>query len=187
MVEMTEWAPRLVLPVSEERDHILGPRSAPATLVEYGDYECPFCRAAFPIVEEIRGAMGPRIRFVYRHFPVTTVHPNAYNAAQAAEAAGGQGRFWQMHSMLFENQRWLRPDDLLVYADILGLDLVRFADDLAMHRHAQRVREDFMSGVRSGVNGTPTFFVNGVRHDAGWDFPRLMDALERAAESNRAA
>ena len=186
-MDMTQWAPRLVLPVAEARDHVLGPRDAAATLVEYGDYECPFCRAAFPVVERVRAIMGPGLRFVFRHFPVTTAHPHAEDAAEAAEAAGAQGRFWEMHAMLFENQPRFAPDDLLVYADSIGLDLRLFAEDLAGHVYAPRIREDFMSGVRSGVNGTPTFFVNGVRHDAPWDAETLLAALERAAEAHRAA
>jgi protein-disulfide isomerase len=171
----------LTLPVDHERDHTLGPAGAVVTLVEYGDYECPYCGAAYPIIKEVRTRMGERLRFVFRNFPVTTSHPHAQQAAEAAEAAASQGSFWEMHDLLFENQRRLRDQDLRAYAERLGLELASFDHDLAQHAHAARVREDFMSGVRSGVNGTPTFYINGMRHDAAYDVQTLQSALERAA------
>jgi protein-disulfide isomerase len=171
---------RLVLPVSE-RDHAHGPASAPATLLEYGDYECPFCGQAHPVVRAVQARLGRRMRFVFRHFPLTEIHPRALPAAEAAEAAGAQGRFWQMHDLLFDNQPALADADLLRYAGALGLDLPRFVTELAEHVHEPKIREDFMSGVRSGVNGTPTFFINGVRHDGAWDVDTLSDALLAAA------
>jgi protein-disulfide isomerase len=170
--------PRLTVPVSE-RDHVLGPATAPVTLVEYGDYECPFCGAAHASLQQVRQVMGDDLRFVYRHFPLTQIHPHAYQAAEAAEAAGAQGRFWEMHDLLFENQDRLGLRDLIGYAGALDLDLERFVTDLRGHAHAGRLREDFLSGVRSGVNGTPTFFVNGVRHDGGYDPESLLEALRR--------
>jgi protein-disulfide isomerase len=168
--------PQLTAPVSE-RDHVLGPATAPVTLVEYGDYECPFCGAAHPIVKQVRQAMGDDLRFAYRHFPLSQIHPHAYQAAEAAEAAGAQGRFWEMHDLQFANQDRLGVRDLIGYAGALDLDLERFVTDLRGHAYAGRLREDFLSGVRSGVNGTPTFFVNGKRHDGGYDFETLLEAL----------
>ena len=178
----TQWEAVLVLPVSEERDHIHGPADAAVTLVEYGDYECPYCGAAYPIVKEVQAQLGERLRFVFRNFPIVTSHPHAEQAAEAAEAAGAQGEFWQMHDVLYERQSRLGDPDLRSYAEELGLDVRRFDAELAGHVHAPRVREDFMSGVRSGVNGTPTFYIDGVRHDDSYDVDTLLAALERAAQ-----
>jgi protein-disulfide isomerase len=129
--------------------------------------------------------MGERLRFVFRNFPITTSHPHAAQAAEAAEAAASQGKFWEMHDLLYENQENLRDQDLRWYAEELGLDAELFDTELAEHVHAERVHEDFMSGVRSGVNGTPTFYVNGARHDDSYETQVLLDALERAAGSER--
>jgi protein-disulfide isomerase len=185
-VSTTEWEAVLTMPVTEGRDHIRGPADAPVTLVEYGDFECPYCGAAYPIVEEVQSRMGDRLRFVFRNFPIGTSHPHAEQAAEAAEAAAAQDKFWEMHHVLYENQRRLRDEDLRAYAERLGLGLERFDKELAEHVHAARVQEDFMSGVRSGVNGTPSFFINGVRHDGSYDLEPLLAALERAASSGRA-
>jgi protein-disulfide isomerase len=179
----TQWGAALTLPVTEDRDHIQGPTEAAVTLVEYGDYECPYCGAAYPIIKEVQSRMGERLRFVFRNFPITTSHPHAEQAAETAEAAAAQGRFWQMHDLLYENQRRLRDPDLRDYAERLALDVERFDKELADHVHAARVREDFMSGVRSGVNGTPTFYINGARHDDSYDVETMLAALERAAAS----
>ena len=176
----TEWSPELALPISEERDHIDGLPDALVTLVEYGDYECPYCGAAYPIVKEVQARMGDELRFVFRNFPITTSHPHAEHAAEAAEAAAAQGRFWEMHDYLYEHQRRLTDQDLHQYAEELGLDVDRFDSELAKHVHGPRVREDFMSGVRSGVNGTPTFYINGRRHDDSYDAQTLTAALEQA-------
>ena len=167
---------RLVLPV-DGRDRVRGPADAPATLVEYGDYECPYCGLAHPIVQEMQRRLGRQLRFAFRHFPLAEIHPHAQMAAEAAEAAGAQGRFWEMHDLLYKNQQALDDASLLRYATALGLDLTRFVNELADRTWESRVREDFMSGVRSGVNGTPTFFVNGVRHDGPWDADSLIEAL----------
>jgi protein-disulfide isomerase len=177
----TTWKSMLTLPVSPDRDHIRGPLGAPVTLVEYGDYECPYCGAAHAVVKAVQTQMGNGLRFVFRHFPLTTVHPHAELAAEAGEAAGGQGKFWTMHDILYENQQRLDGPFLPGYAEALGLDLDRFGSDLAEHVYAPKIREDFMSGVRSGVNGTPTFFINGMRHDESWDFATLLTALRQAA------
>jgi protein-disulfide isomerase len=179
-VSSTQWAAKLTLPVSEDRDHIQGAAEAPATLLEYGDYECPFCGAAYPIVKEVQSRLGDRLRFVFRNFPITTSHPHAELAAEAAEAADAQRKFWEMHDLLYESQQHLEAADLHRYAEQLGLDVGRFDNELARHVHAERVREDFMSGVRSGVNGTPTFYVNGVRHDGDYELESLLATLDHS-------
>ncbi|HKA26767.1 MAG TPA: thioredoxin domain-containing protein [Gaiellaceae bacterium] len=175
----TEFEARLTVPVSADSDHIQGPADAPLMLLEYGDYECPYCGEAYPIVKQLQEQLGDRMRFVFRNFPITTSHPHSEQAAEAAEAANGQGRFWEMHDYLYEHQRHLEDADLHAYAEQLGLDLDRFDRELADHTYAERVREDFMSGVRSGVNGTPSFYINGIRHDASYDYETLLSALER--------
>lgn len=176
-MNVTHWIPELTIPFTPERDHVRGRADAPAELVEYGDYECPFCAAAHPVVEGLLADAGDAIGFAFRHFPMTTVHPHAERAAEAAEAAGAQGRFWEMHGLLFANQHRLGDRDLVGYARALDLDVDRFAEELRSRVHFDRVREDLMSGVRSGVNGTPTFFTNGVRHDGPYDARSLAMAL----------
>jgi protein-disulfide isomerase len=180
-VSTTQWGAVLTLPVTEDRDHIQGPADAPVTLAEYGDYQCPYCGAAYPIIKDVQARMGESLRFVFRNFPITTSHPRAEQAAEAAEAAAHQGRFWEMHDLLYENQSRLGDADLRSYAEELELDVRTFDRELADHVHADRVREDFMSGVRSGVNGTPTFYVNGARHDGSYEIETLLAVLERAA------
>lgn len=171
---------RLTPPVTD-RDHILGPPEAPVTLVEYGDFECPYCGMAYPIVESVRRRVGDNMRFVFRHFPLTQIHPHSQHAAEMAEAAGARGKFWPMHGILFQNQDALEDRDLIGYAAQIGIPPEWAANALLTHAFAPRVREHFMSGVRSGVNGTPTFFVNGVRHDGGWDERSLLTAVQNAA------
>jgi protein-disulfide isomerase len=180
-VSTTQWGAVLTVPVAEDRDHIQGPAEAAVTLVEYGDYQCPYCGAAYPIIKEVQARMGGTLRFVFRNFPISTSHPHAEQAAEAAEAAADQGRFWEMHDLLYENQSRLGEEDLRSYAKELELDVPTFDQELADHVHAERVREDFMSGVRSGVNGTPTFYVNGTRHDGSYEIEALLTVLERAA------
>jgi protein-disulfide isomerase len=177
----TQWAPELTLPVSEQRDHIQGPADAPVTLLEYGDYECPYCGAAYPIIKEVQARMGDRLRFVFRNFPITTSHPHSEHAAEAAEAAATQGKFWEMHDHLYENQQRLTDPDLHAYAEEVGLDVEQFDRDLAEQVPADRVREDFMSGVRSGVNGTPSFYVNGTKYEGSYAVDDLLAELERVA------
>jgi protein-disulfide isomerase len=179
---ISRFAPHLVLPVGP-RDHIRGAHNAPVTLVEYGDYECPFCGQAHLITTELVRQMDGQLRFVFRNFPLTTMHPHAELAAEAAEAAGAQRKFWEMHDTLYENQQALEPEDLLHYAAALGLDLTRFSDELATHAHYDRIHEDFMGGVQSGVQGTPTFFINGIRHDGSWDLETLGSAILAARRS----
>jgi protein-disulfide isomerase len=171
----SDFLERLTVPVSR-RDHILGPADASATLLEYGDYECPACAAAHPLVKTILESAGDQLRFAYRHFPLNNVHPHAQRAAEAAEAAGAQGGFWEMHDLLFENQDALDYDDLAEYAAMLGLDASRLIREVMANVYAGRVREDFSSGVRSGVNGTPSFFINGVRYDG----PRALEPMVAA-------
>lgn len=172
------------MPVAQDRDHVRGPANAPVTLVQYGDYECPYSGAAFPIIKGIQSRMNDDLRFVFRNFPIDS-HPHAQQAAEAAEAAGRQGKFWEMHDLLYENQRHLRDEDLRGYAENLGLDGELIAKELDEHLHATRVHDDFLSGVRSGVNGTPTFYINGVKHDGAYEMETLLAALERAAVPER--
>jgi protein-disulfide isomerase len=176
---MTSHASQLTLPVGEG-DHAQGPATAPVTLVEYGDYECPYCGAAYPIVKQIQRRLGDRLRFVFRNFPIATAHPHAEHAAEAAEAAGVQGRYWEMHDARYEHQRTLDDRQLVEYAVALGLDVERWVSDMETQAYLERVRADFMSGVRSGVNGTPTFFINGRRHDGPHDLETLLAAIEAA-------
>jgi protein-disulfide isomerase len=171
--------PRLSAPVSG-RDHILGPETALATLLEYGDYECPFCGEAHQVLKQLLRMVGDEVQYAFRHFPLTQIHPHSQQAAEAAEAAGAQGRFWEMHDLLFNHQDRLAPRDLLVLARSLDLDLERFAEDLTQRTYEPRIRRDFLSGVRSGVNGTPTFFINGVRHNGSWDLESLLDGIRAA-------
>ena len=169
----------LAAPVGE-RDHMQGTPTAPLTLLEYGDYECPYCGAAYPIVKQVQSRMGEQLRFVFRHFPLAHIHPHAQHAAEAAESAGAQEKFWEMHDTLFEHQTALDDGHLVAYATSLGLDIPRFELDMTTRAYAERVRQDFLSGVRSGVNGTPTFFINGRRHDGSRDLESLLAALQGA-------
>ncbi|MCU1280628.1 MAG: cyclic nucleotide-binding protein [bacterium] len=162
-------------------DHVVGDESALVTLVEYGDYECPFCGQAAVVVAALRETLGDQLRYGFRHFPLATVHPHALQAAEAAEAAGAQGRFWPMHDRLYANQDALELPDLLEHAAALGLDVERFAGDLDSHRFLEKIRAHLRSGAISGVNGTPTFFINGQRHDGSWDYESLYVGLVRAA------
>jgi protein-disulfide isomerase len=136
-------------------------------------------------LQEVEDVMGSKLRFVFRHFPLTQIHPYAEPAAEAAESAGAQGQFWEMHDMLFENQDMLDPRHLASFAEQLGLDTERFARDLQNHTYQERIREDFSSGVRSGVNGTPSFFINGIRYDLSWELAPLLEALQEAANNRR--
>ena len=175
---------RLTVPVGT-RDHAQGPADAAVTLVEYGDYECPHCGRAYPIIKDVQRRLGSKLRFVFRNFPIGESHPHAEHAAEAAEGAATQGRFWEMHDMLYEHQQALDDSHLAGYAVTLGLDARIFERELRAHAHQARVREDFMSGVRSGVNGTPTFFINGVRFDGSWDPNTLTEALLAVARRPR--
>lgn len=177
MSRSTDSTGTLTIPVGP-RDHVKGPATAPITLVEYGDFQCPYCRRAYPIVKQVQEQLGAQLRFGFRNFPLTRIHQHAEHAAEAAEAAAAQGAFWQMHDRLFERQFALADENLVEYARELGLDADRVAGELAAGTHRDHVRDDFMSGVKSGVNGTPTFYINGVRHDGGYDLASLLAALE---------
>ena len=169
-----------------ENDHVAGSPAARLTLVEYGDFQCPYCGMAYPILERIRRRMGDDLRFVFRNFPLKQIHPEAEHAAEAAEAAGAQGRFWEMHAKLFENQHDLDDASLLRYAEEIDADAAAVARELAAGTYEKRVRDHFRSGVRSGVNGTPTFFVNGRRYDGTWaDEARFRVALENYAVAEK--
>jgi len=174
--EASAGVPKSALPMPD-RDHIQGPIDAPIALVEYGDYECPYCGEAYPIVKAIQERLGDRLCFAFRNFPLVNSHPHAEHAAEAAEAAGAQGRFWEMHDLLYENQDALEDEYLARYVATLGLDAERLIKEVLAGAHTARVREDFRSGARLGVNGTPSFFINGVRYDGATDVEELLTAL----------
>ncbi|MGK5740074.1 Na+/H+ antiporter NhaA [Micromonospora sp. URMC 103] len=174
----------LLVPVEADRDHMRGPADAPVTVVEYGDFECPYCGQAEPVVRELLTEFA-NIRYVWRHLPLTEVHPHAQLAAEAAEAAGEQGAFWQMHDLLFKHQDALGNTDVLRYAQQLGLDLDRFREYLAERRGADRIMEDMDSADLSGVSGTPTFFINGRRHHGAYDITALSAAVQAAFAQTR--
>jgi protein-disulfide isomerase len=178
----------LKVPVNS-RDHILGDDDAPVTLLEYGDYECPHCGAAYPVVKALLQRYGDDMRYVYRHFPLTQIHPHAEAAAETAEFAGAYDRFWEMHNLLFENQDRLSIPFLFSATESLGLPIQRLQEALRSGEFSRKVRQDFLSGVRSGVNGTPTFFINGRRHNGSYAFDDLAEAIENQLElaSRRAA
>jgi protein-disulfide isomerase len=172
----------LAVPVSE-RDHIQGPDTATVTLVQYGDYECPYTRRSTWVVQAIQQQLGDQLRFVYRNFPLTEIHPHALHTAFAAEAADAQGKFWEMHNYIFHHQHTLEDADLEQFAGAVGLDMQRFAQDMAQRPFARRIEEDFQSGLRSGVRGTPTFFINGVLYPGSWEQDALLAALKEAGAS----
>lgn len=159
-------------------DHMIGPGEALVTVVEYGDFECPYCKQAAPAVKLLLARFAGRIRFIYRHFPLEEVHPYALQAAEAAESAGAQGKFWQMHDLLFDNQSHLKADHLRNYVERLHLDTPRYAADMKDHVYLQRIREHEQSGNESGVRSTPTFFVNRNIHDVSFGLTRLFEAVE---------
>jgi protein-disulfide isomerase len=169
----------LAVPVDPDRDHIRGPKKPPVTVVEYGDFECPYCGQAEPVVRELLADLGD-VRYVWRHLPLNDVHPNAQLAAEATEAAARQGAFWDMHDLLLTHQNALQPADLIRYAGNLGLNTEQFRDDLRKHAGAARVAEDVDSADLSGVSGTPTFFINQTRHYGAYDISTLTTAVKAA-------
>jgi Na+:H+ antiporter, NhaA family len=173
-------AAQLDPPVDNDRDHIRGNVDAPLTLVEYGDYECPYSARAAPVVEELRGRFGDELRFVFRNLPLIDIHPHAEPAAEAAEAADAQGSFWQMHARLFEGRKALDSEHLERYAKELGLDSERLIREVREQAYVRRIAEDLQSAGRSGALGTPTFFVNGRLHEGSYDADTLGAALEAA-------
>jgi protein-disulfide isomerase len=167
---------RLLLPI-RPMDHVHGPEDAPYTLVEYGDYECPDCGRLYVILRDLQIEIASRLRIVFRHYPLSGVHRHAQQAAEAAEAAEVQGKFWEMHTLLFGRQQALRTKDLIHYAEELALDVERFRHELKNETHSERVRADFLAGVQNGVYGTPGLFLNGVRYDGEWDKESLRSRL----------
>jgi len=170
----------LLLPI-EPDDHVQGPPEARHTLVEYGDYECPACGQLFQTLGEVRAEIGDELRVAFRHYPLSGIHPHAQRAAEAAEAAGAQGRFWEMHDLLFQNMSALQPRDLDRYAQRLVLDLKGFRSDLKTRAFEQRVREDFRRGVANGVYGTPGLFINGKRYNGALDRDSLLSQLKQSS------
>jgi protein-disulfide isomerase len=169
----------LAEPVDPERDHIRGPVEAPVTVLEYGDFECPYCGQAEPVLRELLREHG-EVAYVWRHLPLNDVHPSAQQAAEAAEAAAEQGAFWEMHDLLLEHQHALRVPDLVSYAERLGLDVDRFEEDLRTRTGAARIAQDVDSADLSAVSGTPTFFINGLRHYGAYDIATLSAAVKAA-------
>ena len=181
---MTYTPPRLTLPAGE-RDHSEGPSDAPLVLVEYGDYQCPYCGAAYPIVKRVQKELGSSLRFVFRNFPLTDSHPQAEWAAETAEAAAAQGKFWEMHDFLYENQRFMGDEAYFAKHETkLKLDATKIAREVAKGAYSSRIEEDYMSGIRSGVNGTPTFFIDGVRYDGYPGFGPMVSALKAAQKGS---
>jgi protein-disulfide isomerase len=169
---------KLTLPVSESRDHIQGPVNAPITLVEYGDYECPYCGQAYMIIKEIQERLGSKLCFVFRNFPLTKVRPHAYKAAIAAETAAAQGKFWDMYDYLFKHGQVVTDENLRQSAAKLGLNVARFDREFLDRTYSSHVDEDIQSGKSSGVKSTPTFFINGDRYNSAWDMDTLLSALD---------
>ena len=176
--EENEEIGKLNLPVND-RDHIQGPRTASVNLVEYGDYECPYTGQAYPIVKEIQKRLGDKLLFVFRNFPLREIHPHAEHAAEAAEAAATQGKFWEMHDYLFEHQRALDDNHLLKYAETLGINTDIFRREMSGHIYTSLIDKSLGEGIASGVEGTPTFFINGVRHNGSWDLETLLAAIKK--------
>nr|MDT0660682.1 thioredoxin domain-containing protein [Micromonospora sp. DSM 115978] len=172
---------RLRVPVGED-DHVRGRPDAPVTLVEYGDFQCPHCGAAYGNLHEVLRQRADRVRMVFRHFPVTNIHPYAEVAAETAEAAAARDRFWEMHDWLFEHQDQIDPVHLSLGVQQISLPVDEVTQEVNDHTHLDRVRGDFVGGIRSGVNGTPTFFVNGVRHDGSYALPDLLAAVDAATD-----
>jgi protein-disulfide isomerase len=169
---------QLTVPVGDS-DHVEGPADAPVTLVEYGDFQCPYCGDAHPVIKAVQAAMGERLRFVFRHFPLTKAHAHAQHAAEIAEAAATVDRFWWMHDLLFEHQLALEDENLVSYAESVGLD-AEAAHQAFNGRYDEHIKKDFRGGIRSGVNGTPCFFINGQRYDGPRDVDAIVAALETA-------
>ena len=186
MVPTDSTNDQLLLPIQPD-DHVEGSPHARYTLVEYGDYECPACGRLFVTIRQLHAQFGDDVRLVFRHYPLSGVHPHAELAAEAAEAAAAQGRFWEMHDLLFEHQDALRTKDLYRYAEQLGLDSKRFRNELKEHTYEDRVREDFRRGVANGVYGTPGLFINGIRHNGELDLESILAKLKDAGRPNSPA
>jgi protein-disulfide isomerase len=168
----------MLRPTISERDHTQGSNDAAIVLVEYGDYQCPHCGRAYPIVKRIQEELGDQLQFVFRNFPLAKIHPEATKAAVATEAAALQGKYWEMHDIIFENQDQLDNDSLLDYARELGLGIAQFKKDMEDAALLKKVEADFESGIRSGVNATPTFFINGEKYNNGWEGDRILEYMK---------
>ncbi len=175
---MNDNMSRLAIPVNAE-DHVQGLESAEVTLVEYGDYECPHCGLAYPIIKAVQKKSGSKLRFVFRNFPLSSMHPFAELAAEVAEVAGAQGKFWEMHDAIYENQDLLGEEMLGELAQKLKLNMNRFNGDINTRKFKDRVKKDFMGGVKSGVNGTPSLFINGERFDGSLDEKTLLKVIRQ--------
>jgi protein-disulfide isomerase len=169
----------LAIPITD-RDHSQGPASAAVTLVQYGDYECPYTRQSTHVVRALQQELGDQLRFVYRNFPLIEIHPHALHAAFAAEGAAAQGKFWEMHDAIFHHQHTLEDADLAQFAETVGLDLEQYTRDMTEQRGLARIKEDVEGGERSGVQGTPTFFINGILYRGSWEHDALLAALQAA-------
>ena len=173
---------QLTVPVNE-RDHSQGATTAAVTLVMYGDYECPYTRQAGKVVRALQSHFGEQLRFVFRNFPLIKIHPHALHSAEAAEAAAAQGKFWEMYDYIFHHQHTLEDADLLLFAKAVGLDTAKFTQDMDEHHFLKRIEEDVESGIQSGVEGTPSFYLNGVQYQDSWEHDSLLAAITRANSS----
>ncbi len=171
---------KLTVPVTIGLDHVRGSVNAPITIVEYGDFECPYTGGAYPVIKELMRQFNEKIYFVYRNFPLNDIHPHAQHAAEAAEAAAAQDKFWQMHDYLFEHQKALDDRHLLEYAKEVGLDIDRFKTEMSGHVYGPLINKSLKSGIDSGVEGTPTFFINGERYEDSWDLDTLTSFFKRS-------
>ena len=172
---------QLTPPVDDKKDHFKGSADAAVTLVEYGDFECPDCGAVYPTVNELMQRLGDKLRFVYRYYPLVDSHPHAEHAAEVAEGAAAQGKFWEMYDELYQHQRKLDDDSLMQYAQAIGMDTQRLNDDMEKAVYTQRIQDDLESGDKSGVEGTPTFYINGAYYAGAYNVDAMQEALERAA------
>ena len=170
---------KILKPAVNNNDHVEGDENATIELVEYGDYQCPHCGRAYPVIKNIQKKLGRKLKFVFRNFPLSEMHPDALHAAVASEAAAAQNKFWQMHDMLFENQNNLSDEALIKYASEIKLDIEKFKKDFETSSFTEKVETDFESGMRSGVNGTPSFFINGKKYNSDWEDNYLLEFLER--------
>ena len=168
----------MLRPIVSEKDHIQGNNEATIVLVEYGDYQCPHCGRAYPIVKRMQEKLGDQLKFVFRNFPLAKIHPEATMAAVATEAAALQDKYWEMHDIIFENQDQLDKNSLLDYARELDLDITKFKKDIEDSALQEKVQADFESGIRSGVNATPTFFINGEKYNNGWEGDRMLEYMK---------
>jgi protein-disulfide isomerase len=178
--EIDRNSKKLAVPVNIGSDHIRGSINAPITIVEYGDYECPYTGMAYPVVQGLMKQFGDQIYFVFRNFPLNDIHPHAQHAAEAAEAAAAQDKFWQMHDYLFEHQKALDDRHLLEYAKKVGLDIDKFKKEMSEHIYAPLINKSLKVGIDSGVEGTPTFFVNGQRYEDSWDLDTFTSFIKRS-------